>query len=147
MHPKTQLQQDLKAAMRAGDVLRKSVIRMAMSAIKNAEIDKQAPLTEDEAMRILQSEAKKRRDSIIDYEKAGRADMVEQEKAELAIIETYLPKQLSRAEISAEAQTVIDEVGATGMKDMGKVMRLLMPRFDGRADGKLVNQIVRELLA
>lgn len=146
MHPKAQLQQDLKDAMRAKDDLRKSVIRMAISAIKNAEIEKGGELSEEEATNVLVAEAKKRRDSIADYKKAGRDDLVEEEKAEFAVLETYLPKQLGRDEILAEAKKVIEEVGASSMKDMGNVMRTLMPRVKGRADGKLVNQIVRELL-
>lgn len=146
MHPKAQLQEDLKAAMRAGDDLRKSVIRMSISALKNAEIEHRGALDEEAALKVLMAEAKKRRDSIADYEKAGRNEQAEQEKAELAVLEVYLPQQLSREEIAVEAQAVIAETGASSMKDMGQVMRVLMPRLKGRADGRLVNQVVKELL-
>jgi uncharacterized protein len=146
MHPKVQLQQDLKDAMRAKDELRKSVIRMTISALKNAEIDACGELDEDAAIKVMVAEAKRRRDSIADYEKAGRDDLVEQEKAELAVLEGYLPEQLGKEEIAAQAKAVIAEVGASSMKDMGNVMKALMPRLGGRADGRLVNQVVRELL-
>jgi hypothetical protein len=147
MHPKVQLQQDLKDAMRAKDELRKSVIRMTISALKNAEIDAGGELDEDAAFAVMTTEAKRRRDSIADYEKGGRDDLVEQEKAELAVLESYLPAQLGKEEIAAQAKAVIAEVGASSMKDMGKVMGALMPRLKGQADGRLVNQVVKELLA
>jgi uncharacterized protein YqeY len=146
MHPKAQLQQDLKAAMRAGDNDRKSVIRMALSALKIAEVDKGGALTEEEAIEVLLAEAKKRRESIAEMEKAGRLALAEQERAELAILGGYLPQPLSKDEIAAEARAVIAEVDATSLKDTGSVMRVLMPRLKGRADGRLVNQMVRELL-
>ena len=147
MHPKAQLQEDLKAAMKAGDPDRRSVIRMALAALKNAEVEKGGALSEDEAMEVLSAEAKKRRDSIAEMDGAGRAALAEQERRELAILEGYLPQQLSAEEIAAEARAVIAEVGAAGPKDIGNVMRALMPRLKGRADGRLVNQVVRELLS
>ena len=147
MHPKAQLQADLKEAMKSGDELRKTAIRMALAAIKNAEIDKIRELTEEEAAEILLREIKQRRDSIADAEKAGRDDIAAQERAELEILEVYLPKQLSREEIETEARAVIEEVGAQSPKDTGKVMGALMPRVKGRADGKLVSEVVRGLLS
>jgi uncharacterized protein YqeY len=146
MHPKEQLQADLKQAMKSGDELRKTTIRMTLAAIKNAEIDKRRELSEEEAAEILLREIKQRRDSIAEAEEAGRNDIVAQEHAELEVLEAYLPKQLSREEIEAEARAVIEAVGAQGPKDTGKVMGALMPRVKGRADGKLVSEVVRELL-
>ncbi len=147
MHPKAQLQEDLKAAMKTGDSDRRSVIRMAMAALRNAEVEKNRALSEDEAMAVLSGEAKKRRESIAEMESAGRAELAEQERRELAILETYLPQPLSREEIVAEAKAAINEVGAASLKDLGNVMRVLMPRVKGRADGRLVNEVVKELLA
>jgi uncharacterized protein YqeY len=104
-------------------------------------------LTEDDVIGILSSEAKKRREAIEEAERAGRAELAAQENYELALIKTYLPQQLSRAEIEKLVREVIQEVGATTPKDMGKVMKVLMPRLQGRADGKLVNTIVKEVLS
>jgi uncharacterized protein YqeY len=146
MHPKEQLQADLKQAMKSGDKLRKTTIRMTLAAIKNAEIDKRRELSEEEAAEILLREIKQRRDSIAEAEGAGRNDVVAQEHSELEILEAYLPKQLSREEIEAEACAIIETLGAQGSKDTGKVMGALMPHVKGRADGKLVSEVVRELL-
>ena len=147
MHPREQLQADLKEAMRSGDNIRKSTIRMALAAIKNAEVAKIGELDEDEALAILQKEVKQRRETIADAEKAGKPEMVEEAKAEITVLEGYLPAQLSREDIVGHAQAAIEEVGATSPKEMGNVMRVLMPRLKGQADGKLVNEVVRELLA
>ncbi|MBN1285220.1 MAG: GatB/YqeY domain-containing protein [Anaerolineae bacterium] len=147
MHPKAQLQQDLKEAMKAHDELRKSVIRMTISVIKNAEVEKGGELTEEETAAVLVAEAKKRQDSIADYEMGGRDDLVAEEKAALVVLEEYLPSRLSREEIETEAKKAIEEVGAASLKDVGGVMKVLMPRLKGRADGKQVNQVVKELLA
>jgi uncharacterized protein YqeY len=147
MHPKEQLQADLKEAMRSGDNIRKSTIRMALAAIKNAEVAKIGELDEDEALAILQKEVKQRRETIVDAEKAGKPEMVEEAKAEIVVLEGYLPAQLSREDIVGHAQAAIEEVGAASPKEMGDVMRVLMPRLKGQADGKLVNEVVRELLA
>ena len=147
MHPKEQLQADLKDAMRSGDAIRKSAIRMALAAIKNAEVAKIGELDEGETLAVLQKEVKQRHETIADAEKAGKPEMVEEARAEIAVLETYLPAQLSREEIAGHAQAAIEEVGATSPKQMGDVMRVLMPRLKGQADGKLVNEVVRELLA
>jgi uncharacterized protein YqeY len=147
MHPKEQLQADLKEAMKSGDDIRKSTIRMALAAIKNAEVEKIGELDEDEALAILRKELKQRRETIVDAEKAGKPEMVEEAEAEIAVLEGYLPAQLSREDIAGHAQAAIEEVGATSPKEMGDVMRVLMPRLKGQADGKLVNEVVRELLA
>jgi uncharacterized protein YqeY len=144
--PREQLQADLKAAMKARDRQKTAVIRMSLNAIKQQEIDTREPVSAEEAMKILMREAKKRRESIADAEKAGRPDLAAEEQAELAILEVYLPQQMGADEIRKLAEAAVAEVGAASPKDMGNVMRVLMPRLKGQADGKLVNQIVRELL-
>jgi uncharacterized protein YqeY len=151
MDLKEQLQDDLKNALRAGDEQRKRVIRMALAAITNAEIEQamksdQAELNEGDIVAVLQKQAKQRRETIEELEGVDRPDLLSVEREELAILETYLPEQLSRDEIAEEARGVIEEVGATGMRDMGPVMGRLMSRLRGRADGHLVNEVVRELL-
>jgi len=144
--PRVSLQADLKEAMRAQDRRRLAVIRMALNAIRQEEIDRQVQVSAEEAAAILMREAKKRRESIAEAEQAGRVDVVAEEQAELAILESYLPRQLSAEEIVDLARAAISEVGATSPRDMGNVMRVLMPRLKGQAEGKLVNQIVRDLL-
>jgi len=147
MSLKDKLTEDLKQAMRQGDGQRKSTLRLAMAAIKNAEIEKRRELDEGELLGIIAKETKQRQESIAEFEKGGRQDLVDREKAELQILLAYLPEQLSQEEIEAKARHIIQEVGATGPAQMGEVMRRLMPMMAGKADGKLVNQVVRELLA
>lgn len=146
MHPKEQLQSDLKAAMKAKDVKRREVLRLLLAAFKQMEVDTRKELSADDALGILMTEAKKRREAIDEMESAGRSDLAEQEKYELGVIETYLPQQLSREEVEAMAREAIAEVGATTPREMGNVMKVLMPRVKGQADGKLVNSVVRDLL-
>jgi uncharacterized protein YqeY len=144
---KDQLQQDLREAMRARDERRKSALRLVGAAIKNAEIAKGHELDDAEAMAVLQREVKLRRESIEEYARAGRQNLVDKEQAELAVLETYLPAQASDDDIEAEARRVIDELGASGPKDMGRVMPVLIERFAGAADGRTVSAVVRRLLA
>lgn len=146
MHPKEKMNEDLKAAMKSGDSARKDMLRLLLSVIKQSEVDTRTTLSEDQVYGLLQTEAKKRRDSINEAEKAGRSDIAEREKAELAFIEEYMPQQLSKDEIEAEVRKAIQESGATSAKDMGSVMKVLMPRVKGKADGKLVNDVVKSLL-
>lgn len=146
MHPKERIQQDLTAAMKSGDTQRREVLRLLMAAFKQVEVDRRIELTENDVQDILMTEAKKRREAIEEMESAGRVELAAQEQYELGVIETYLPEQLSREEIEALAREAIQEVGATTPKDMGQVMRVLMPRLKGQADGKQVNAVVRELL-
>lgn len=141
------LQDDLKKALRARDERRKSVIRLALAAITNAEIESGGDLDDADVVRVLQKQAKQRRDTIAELKDVGRLDLLAGEEAELNILEEYLPNLLSRDEIAEEARQVIAEVGATRMGQMGAVMRSLMPQLKGRADGSLVNQVVRELLS
>ena len=145
--PRPQLQTALKEAMKAKDGPRRDTLRMIMSAIKQVQIDQQKDLSPEDVIQVLQKEAKKQRESIEEYQKGGRDDLVPREKARLAVIEEYLPQQLSADEIAAIVQEVIAESGAVSMKDMGKVMGPVMQRVRGLADGKLVNQIVHEQLS
>jgi uncharacterized protein YqeY len=144
---KRQLQENLKDALRARDERRKSVIRMALAAIVNAEVEHGGELDDAGVTVVLRGEARRRRDTIAELRQADRPEMLAKEEMELAILEEYLPKLLSREEIAEEARQVVAEVGATGMKQMGAVMRQLMPKLKGCADGRIVNQVVRELLA
>jgi uncharacterized protein YqeY len=146
MHPKEQLQADLKTAMKSGDTQRKDALRFILAAIQQVEVDTRSQLTEDQTYGVLATEAKKRRDSIDEARKAGRNELADKEQMELGLIQSYLPQQLSREELEAEARKAIDETGAKTPKDMGNVMKVLMPRVKGRADGKLVNEVVKSLL-
>lgn len=143
---KEQLTNDLKAAMKGGEEVRKNAVRALQAAIKQVEIDKRTSLSEEDLLALIQKEAKSRRESILDAQKADRADLVAGYEAELAIIESYLPKGLTREELVEMAKAAITEAGATDAKQQGAVMKILAPRTKGRADGKLVNEIVRELL-
>ena len=144
--PKERLNEDLKTAMKSGDSTRKDAIRFILSAIKQVEIDTRETLTDERVFGILQTEAKKRRDSSSEARKAGREDLAVKDEYELALIESYLPTQLTREQIEVEARAVIAEVGATSPKEQGTVMKVLLPKVKGRADGKLVNEVVGALL-
>lgn len=146
MSLKDKLTEDLKQAIRQGDEQRKSTLRLAMAAIKNAEIEKRRELEEGELLAIIAKEAKQRHESIAEFERGGRQDLADREKAELEVLLAYLPEQLGREEIEAQARQIIQEVGATSPAQMGQVMGRLMPLMRGKADGKLVNQVVKELL-
>ena len=142
-----QLRSDLRDAMRARDVLRRNTIRMLEAAIKNAEIDKRGQeLADSDVLAILQRQVKQRRESIEQFRQGGREDLAEQEELEIGIIEHYLPAQLARDEIEARARAVIEQVGASGPGDRGKVMGMLMRDLRGEADGSIVNAVVGELL-
>ena len=147
MSLKDKLMEDLKQALRQKDERRKSAIRLAMAAIRNAEIEKRRELEEGEMLAIIAKEAKQRRESMAEFERGGRQDLVDREEAELQILLAYLPEQLSREDIEAQTRQIIEEVGAASPAQMGQVMRRLMPLMQGKADGKLVNQVVKELLA
>lgn len=146
MSLKQQLQDDLKEAMRGGDAARRDVLRLMMAAIKQAEVDGQKTLDDAGVQEVLTKQAKQRRESITDYENAGRADLAAGEQAELTIIEVYLPQMMSEAEVRAVAAALIAELGVTDAKGMGQVMGRLMAQLKGKADGRLVNQVVRDLL-
>jgi uncharacterized protein YqeY len=142
-----QLQADMKTAMRDGDTLRRDTLRMVIAAAQNAAKDKRAPLTDEEAVEVIGREVKKRRESILAYEGAGRADLAAAEQSEIEILTPYLPEQLAEAEVRALVSEAIGATGATSPRDMGRVMGQLMPKVKGRADGKVVSAIVNEELA
>jgi uncharacterized protein len=146
METKTKLENDLKEAMRAGDDTRKRTIRMALAAIKQTEIDKQVVLDEAGVIGILQKEMKTRRESLEESHKAGRDDLVAALEAEIKVLTGYLPQAMDPAELNALTESVIAEVGATSPADMGKVMKVLLPRVAGRAPNDQVSQTVRQLL-
>jgi len=138
---------DLRQALRAKDRVRCLVIRLVMTAIKNAEIARGTTLNDADILGIIAKEARQRHESIEAFKQGNRQDLVAQEEAELAIINEYLPRQITREEIVAEARRVIEEVGAQGISDKGKVMPKLIAELKGKADGREINAVVTELLA
>src|SRR5512136_221979 len=148
---KTKLQDDLKAAMRSGDKRRLAALRLTMSAIQIAETAEtratRGDLTDEQVIAVIQTEVKRRRDTIAELEKVGRPQMLADEQAELQALLEYLPQQMTREQIAEAARAVISQTGATGPAQMGAVMKQLMAQFKGQADGKLVSEVVRELLA
>jgi uncharacterized protein len=142
------IEADLKAAMKSQEAGRLSTLRMVKTALKNREIDKMAALTDDEAIKVLQSLVKQRRDSIEQYRQAGRPELAEKEAAEIGVIEVYLPAALDEAIITKLVEEAIAETGASSAKEMGAVMKAVMAKMAGQTvDGKLVNQLVRARLA
>ena len=138
---------DLKQAMKGGDKVRRSVIRLVIAAIRNAEIARQVALDDDtDILGIIAKEVRQRRESIEAFKQGNRHDLVAQEEAELTILNEYLPRQMTREEIIVAARQVIEEVGAQGPGDKGKVMPQLIPQLKGRADGREINAVVTELL-
>lgn len=143
-----QIVSDLTAAMKAQDAERLSTLRMVKAAMMNRKIEKGSELDDDEMEKLLRSLVKQRRDSIEQYEKAGRQELVDKEQAEIAVIETYLPQAASAAEIESAVAAAIAETGASSMKDMGKVMKAVQAALAGKnADGKTVSEIVKSKLA
>ncbi len=141
------LQEDLKNSMKAKDGTRVSVLRFLLAAVKNREIANKGPLEDEQVLQEITSSAKRRRESIDAFREAGRQDLVEKEEAELAILNDYLPERMSEEDLRSLIQEVITATGASSMGDLGAVMKQVMPRISGQADGKLVNQIVREILS
>ena len=143
-----QIVSDLTAAMKAQDAQRTSTLRMVKAAMMNRKIEKGSDLTDDDVQKLLRSLVKQRRDSIEQYEKAGRQELVDKETAEIGVIETYLPQAASADEIEQAVTAAIAETGATSMKDMGKVMKAAQAALAGKnADGKLVSETVKSKLA
>ena len=143
-----QIVSDLTAAMKAQDAQRTSTLRMVKAAMMNRKIEKGSELTDDDVQKLLRSLVKQRRDSVEQYEKAGRQELVDKETAEIAVIETYLPQAASAEEIEQAVLAAIAETGATSMKDMGKVMKAVQAALSGKnADGKQVSEIVKSKLA
>lgn len=146
MSLKERLANELKDAMRNKDQLRKNVVTMIRADIKQVEVDKRVELTDEDIIEIISKQAKQRRDSMKEFEKGGRDDLVKQAEQEVNVLMEYLPEQLSEEEIEIIIKEVIANIGATSMKDMGKTMAAAMPKFKGRADGNVVNQIVKKFL-
>lgn len=146
MDIKVQIENDMREAMRDKDELRKRTLRQVLAAIKLAEVEKGDVLDEPAILAILQKEVKSRQESIADAQRAGRPELVEDAQAEIAILETYLPQPLTSEQLEEMAQEAIDEVGATSPREMGQVMKVLMPRIQGRASGSDVSQTVLKLL-
>jgi len=141
------LDEDLKAAMKRSDAISLSALRMAKAAIKNVQIDKGRELSDEEILSVLSSMAKQRRESIEQFSKGGREELAEKERQELAVLQSYMPAQLSPDEIEKLIVQAIEESSARSEADMGRVMKLLMPKIKGVADGKWVNNRVKELLS
>jgi uncharacterized protein YqeY len=147
MSLKSRIVGDLTAAMKARDAARTSTLRMVKAAVQNREIEKGGELSEEELVKALQSLVKQRRDSVEQYERAGRAELAEKEQAEIAVIEEYLPRAASREEIERVVAEVIAETGASSMKEMGAVMKAAQARLGGTADGRAVSEIVKSKLS
>ncbi len=144
---KEKLNNDLKQAMKGGDKVKRLVIRLVLAAIKNAEIARQATLEDSDILGVIAKEARQREESIEAFRQGNRQDLVAKEEAEMAILQEYLPRQMTRDEIVAAARRVIDEVGARGPSDKGKVMPKLIAELKGKADGREINAVVTELLS
>ena len=138
---------DLKTAMKAKDAQTRDTLRLILTAVKQIEVDKKKELNDEDMQSLLMKQAKQRRESIAEYEKAGRTELAEPEKIELAVIEKYLPQMMSKEEVTAIAKEVIAEVGASDPRAMGQIMGKIMPKVKGKADGRLVNEVVRELMS
>ena len=144
---KQKLTDDLTRALKSGDTVRRSVIRLVMAAIKNAEIARQSSLNDADILGIIAKDVRQHRESIEAFKQGDRPDLVAQEEAELAILDEYLPQQMTREEIVEAARLIIEEIGAQGPGDKGKVMPKLIAQLKGRADGREINTVVTELLA
>jgi uncharacterized protein YqeY len=144
---RTRLGEDFKQSLRSGDKLRLSVIRLLTALIKNREVEKRGPLTEAEVLQAVVASCKQRQEAVEQFRRGGRQDLADKESAELEILQSYLPKPLTSEELQTMVLEAIREVQATSPKEMGKVMGVLMPRVTGRADGKMVNTLVREALS
>lgn len=146
MELRDKIDADTKDALKSGAKDKLSTLRMLNAAIKNKQIDKRRPLTEEEVIETVRSLIKQRKDSIEQFAKGGRQDLVDKETAEVAVLETYLPQQLAREELEVMVRDAISQTGAQGARDMGKVMKALIPMVGGRADGKLVSELVKNAL-
>ena len=144
---KEKLLDDLKTAMKDKDVVKKNTVQMVRAAILQVEKDKQIELNDDQILEVIAKEFKKRNDSLADYEKSGREDLIAQIKEEMAVLEGYLPKKLSEEELTEKVKEIISEVGATSMKEMGLVMKTAKEKLGVTADGKMINEIVKKILA
>lgn len=147
MSLKEQLAADLKDAMKNKDTIRKNVVQLVRSGVLQIEKDKKITLDDEGVLDVIAKQLKQRRDSLPDYEKSGREDLIAELKTEMDILMGYLPKQLTREELEEIVKAAVAETGASTVKDMGKIMSAVMPKTKGRADGKVINEIARALLA
>ena len=141
------LRDDLKTAMRARDNMRRNTIRLALAALKNEQVARNADLSEEQEIAVLSRETKQLRDALLEFERGNRDDLVTETSAQIKIFQEYLPQALSREQVEDLARAAISDTGASSPKQMGQVMRTLMPKVRGRADGRMVSEIVRALLA
>ena len=146
MSLKEKLQEDLKSSMKNKDTIRKSVVTLIRAAIKQYEVDNRVELADDAIIDIISKQLKQRKDTLAEFEKANRDDLVEETKSEIQVLEGYLPQQLSEEELEKIVIETIAEVGATSMKDMGKIMATIKPKTAGRADGRKINELVKKNL-
>lgn len=146
MSLKQKLQEDLKSSMKNKDTVKKSVITLIRASIKQYEVDNRVELGDDEIVDLIAKQLKQTRDSREEFSKAGREDLVSKAEAEIEVLKEYLPQQLSEEELNKIVISTISEVGATSMKDMKKIMTSIMPKVKGRADGKLINELVKKNL-
>ena len=146
MSLKERLQEDWKTAMKARDSFRSSVLAMTRAAVLQVEKKDNSKLSDEAIIDVISKEVKQRKDSIVEFEKGNRQDLIDQANAEIKILLEYLPQQLTHEEIAKIVESAVEKVGATTASDMGKVMTVVMPLVKGRSDGKVVNQIVREYL-
>lgn len=147
MSLKERLADDLKSAMKDKNTIRKNVVQMVRAAILQFEKDNKVTLDDEGVLEIIAKQMKQRRDSLPDFEKSGRDDLIADLKAEMDVLSEYLPKQLTREELQAIVEDAVKATGASSMKDMGKIMAAVMPKTKGRADGRLINEIAKELLS
>ena len=145
MSLKQKLQEDLKSSMKNKDTVRKSVVTLIRASIKQYEVDR-VELDEDGIIDVIAKQLKQRRDALVEFEKAGREDLIKETEGEIEVLKEYLPQQLSEEELEEIVKSTISEVGATSMKDMGKIMSVIQPKVKGRADGKLINKLVKQNL-
>ncbi len=146
MELRSRIEADTIAALKSGAKDKVSTLRMLSAAMKNKQIDKRRPLTEEEVVETVRSLIKQRKDSVEQFAKGNRQDLVDKETAEIVVLEVYLPQQLTREELEAMVRDVVAQAGAQGAKDMGKVMKALIPLAGGRADGKLLSELVKNAL-
>lgn len=147
MSLKDRLIEDMKSAMKEKDVIRKNAVQMTRAAILQIEKDNKVTLDDQGIIEVIAKEVKKRRDVLPEYEKSGRQDLIDNLNREIEVLMNYLPEQLSEEELEQLVKDAIQEVGATAMKDMGKVMSAIMPKTKGRADGKVINTLVKKYLS
>jgi len=143
---KEKLMEDLKVSMRNKDEIRKNTVQMVRAAILQIEKDKGIQVEDDKILEIIAKEVKSKKDALKDFEKAGREDLINQTNQEIAVLQEYLPKQLSREEIKTELEKIITEVGATSMKDMGNIMKEAKAKMGASADGKTINEVAKEIM-